>query len=175
MVEATEMQQAEEISHLTRHVVICGYGDAAGALVRSLHGRNLPFVVVDNNPFTLDRVKQTEPDLPFIYGDASRPEVLDLARVGEARAVAITFANADEARLTSLAARAANRRIDVVVRGSRVSHRLLRSAGASEVVDPEFEASLEFVRHVLHRFGVDGREIGAMQTRWRSEYYRVEE
>jgi hypothetical protein len=51
---------------------------------------------------------------------------------------------------------------------------LLRRAGSSEVVDPEFEASLEFVRHVLHRFGVDGREIAALQTRWRAEYYRIE-
>ncbi len=142
-------------------MVICGYGGSAGALVRSLHGRNLPFVVLDNNPFILERVKQTEPDLPFIYGDATRPETLELAHVSEARAVAITFPNAEDAQLISQSARAANRRVDIVVRGSKVSHTLLRRAGASEVVDPEFEASLEFVRHVLHRFGVDGREISA--------------
>ena len=174
MMEAVETQRAEEIEHLSRHVIICGYGGSAGALVRSLHGRNLPFVLVDNNPFILERLKQTEPELPFIYGDATRPEVLELARVHEARAVAITFPNAEDAQLTSRAARAANARVDVVVRGSSTNHTLLRRAGASEVVDPEFETSLEFVRHVLHRFGVDGREIGALQTRWRAEYYRVD-
>ncbi len=58
--------------------------------------------------------------------------------------------------------------------GQPQTQSLLRRAGSSEVVDPEFEASLEFVRHVLHRFGVDGREIVALQTRWRAEYYRNE-
>ena len=175
MSETIDLQHAGAIEQLTRHVIICGYGVSASALVRSLHGRNLPFVVIDNNPFTLERVKQDEPDLPLIYGDATRPEILDLARVHEARAVAITFPNPEDSQLTSRVARAANQRIDVVVRGSSASHALLRRAGASEVVDPEFEASLEFVRHVLHRFGVDGREINALQTRWRMEYYRVEE
>jgi hypothetical protein len=45
--------------------------------------------------------------------------------------------------------------------------------GAAEVVDAEFEASLEFVRHVLHRFGVDSREIVAVQAARRGEHYRT--
>jgi CPA2 family monovalent cation:H+ antiporter-2 len=174
-MEVVDMQQAQEIEHLVRHVIICGYGVSASALVRSLHGRNLPFVIIDNNPFTFERVRQDEPDLPLIYGDATRPETLELARVREARAVAITFPNPEDSQITTRHAKAANRRIDVVVRGTFASHALLRRAEASEVVDPEFEASLEFVRHVLHRFGVDGREITAVQTRMRSEYYRAEE
>jgi CPA2 family monovalent cation:H+ antiporter-2 len=132
-------------------------------------------VIIDNSPFTFERVRQDEPDLPLIYGDATRPETLELARVREARAVAITFPNPEDSQITTRHAKAANRRIDVVVRGTFASHALLRRAEASEVVDPEFEASLEFVRHVLHRFGVDGREITAVQTRMRSEYYRAEE
>jgi CPA2 family monovalent cation:H+ antiporter-2 len=75
--------------------------------------------------------------------------------------------------LTVQNARRLNPDIDAVARGSGPdTHRLLRQAGASEVVDPEFEASLEFVRHVLHRYGVDGREIAALQSRRRAEHYR---
>ena len=168
-----EVQQADEIVRLRRHVIICGYGDSAIALVRSLSGRNLPFVVVDNNPFIYESVHRSEPDLPFIYGDATRPEVLDLARVQDASILALTFPNPTEAQIAIHNARMANSRLDIVTRGTFDSHELLRRAGSSEVVDPEFEASLEFVRHVLHRFGVDAREIGNLQQRWRAEYYRT--
>ena len=157
-----------------RHVVICGYGDAARSLVRSLSGRGLPFVVIENNPFIFDSVRRDSPDVPFIYGDATRPEVLELARIHEARIVAITFPAAEDVRIVAASAQAANSRLDVVARGTPATHSLLRRAGSSEVVDPEFEASLEFVRHVLHRFGVDAREITALQTRWRAEYYQSE-
>jgi CPA2 family monovalent cation:H+ antiporter-2 len=169
-----EVQLPSEVHQLHRHVVICGYGDSARSLVRSLSGRGLPFVVIESNPFVFQNVRRNEPDLPFIYGDATRPEVLELARINEARIVAVTFPGAEAVRIVAANARAANASLDVVARGTPQTQQLLRRAGSSEVVDPEFEASLEFVRHVLHRFGVDGREIAALQTRWRAEYYRIE-
>ena len=53
-----------------------------------------------------------------------------------------------------------NPRLDVV---ARVHHdrdvELLKGIGASEVVRPEFEASLELTRHTLQRFGVPSPEI----------------
>jgi len=167
-----EVQQASEVHQMRRHVVICGYGDSARSLVRSLRGRGLPFVVIENNPYVFDSVRQNDPDLPFIYGDATRAEVLELARIHEARIIAVTFPGPEAVRIVASNARAVSSSLDVVARGTPQTHRLLRLAGSSEVVDPEFEASLEFVRHVLHRFGVDGREITALQTRWRAEYYR---
>ena len=151
-----------KIESLSRHIIVGGYGDTSAALVRSLAGRNLPFVVVDSNPFVFEHVREYEPDLPFIFGDLSRPEVLNAARVTQARALVLTFPNQIEAQIAAQNARSFQPRLDIVARGRGDAHTLLRRAGASEVVDPEFEASLEFVRHVLHRFGVDGREIGAL-------------
>jgi voltage-gated potassium channel Kch len=51
----------------------------------------------------------------------------------------------------------------------------LRQAGASEIVQPEFEAGLEFVRHVLRRQGVSSRETQSLVNRRRSQFYAVEE
>ena len=47
----------------------------------------------------------------------------------------------------------------------------LRGAGADEVVQPEFEAGLEFVRHVLRRHGVSARETTAILGRRRAAFY----
>ena len=35
----------------------------------------------------------------------------------------------------------------------------LQGLGVSEIVEPAFEASLEFVRHILRYYNVDGLEI----------------
>jgi len=163
--------EVETELELRRHAVICGYGISGQALARSLSGRNLPFVVIDYDPFTYDRARAA--GITCVFGDATVQEVLIQADVADARVFAVTFSNPSDTVLAAQAARNLNPAIDVVARttGSG-SAGLLRSTGVSEVVDPEFEASLEFVRHVLHRFGIDSREIGALQTRWRAEYYR---
>jgi len=158
---------------LRRHAVICGYGLSGQSLVRSLSGRNLPFVVVEYDPFVYDRARAA--GVPCVFGDATIPDVLAQADVADARVFAVTFSNPSDTILAAQAARRLSPSIDVVARTSGAgSSALLRTTGVSEVVDPDFEASLEFVRHVLHRFGIDGREILALQTRWRAEYYRPE-
>jgi CPA2 family monovalent cation:H+ antiporter-2 len=166
-------EEEEPALSLRRHAVVCGFGATGSSLVRSLAGRGLPFVVVENDPYVFERMRQA--GISGVFGDASRPDVLEQAGVAEARLCALTFSSPSDGLRAAQAARQLNPRIDIVARSGSGGVSLLRRAGASEVVDPEFEASLEFVRHVLHRFGVDGREIGAIQTRWRAEYYRVEE
>jgi CPA2 family monovalent cation:H+ antiporter-2 len=162
--------RAEAELTFRRHVVIAGYGRAGSSLARSLSGRNLPFVIVENDPFVFERAR--EAGYPAVFGDATLPIVLEQARIGEARTLAVTFGDQPAAPLAVQNAKAINPALDVVARGSGPeSHGLLRQVGASEVVDPEFEASIEFVRHVLHRYGIDSREISALQARWRAEYY----
>ena len=174
---ATAVSEAQtgQIESLRRHVIICGYGSAAAAVVRSLTGRGLAFVVIENDPLIFDSGRgQLDDKVPFIFGDATRPEVLERARVKEARILAVTFDSTSDAPLTVANAKSLNPALDVVSRGAFANHTPLRHAGSSEVVDPGFEASLEFVRHVLHRYGVDAREIGAMQIRWRAEHYNAD-
>jgi CPA2 family monovalent cation:H+ antiporter-2 len=166
--------RAEAELTVRRHVIICGFGGAGSSLARSLQGRGLPFVIVENDPFVYERARVQ--GYNSVFGDATRAVVLQQARVTEARGVAVTFAQQPSGPLTVQNAKTLNPNVDIVARGSGPeTHNLLREAGATEVVDPQFEASLEFVRHVLHRYGVDGREISALQARWRSEYYRASE
>ena len=172
LAERHGFEEKEVDFSLRRHAIICGHGATGSSLARSLAGRGLPFVVIENDPYIFERMRAA--GVPGVFGDASRPDVLEQAGITDARVCALTFSSPSDGLRTAQAARQLNPRIDVVARSSGDGLALLRRAGASEVVDPEFETSLEFVRHVLHRFGVDAREINALQTRWRAEYYRVE-
>jgi voltage-gated potassium channel Kch len=165
-------EETEPVLGLRRHAVICGHGQTGSSLARSLAGRGLPFVVIENDPYVFERMRAA--GIPGVFGDATRADVLEQAGIRDARLCALTYSSPSDGLLTAQAARMLNPRIDVVARSTADGVTLLRRAGASEVVDPEFETSLEFVRHVLHRFGVDGREISALQTRWRGEYYSEE-
>ncbi len=165
-------RETEEDTELTlrRHVVICGFGRFGTSLARAVSGRNLPFVLIDRDPYVVERARSA--GMTCVLGDATQPLVLERARVADARTLAITFNDQPDGPLTAQAARRLNPSLDITVRGAGPeSHNLLRNAGANEVIDSEFEASLEMVRHVLHRFGLDSREIGALQARWRAEYY----
>jgi len=154
---------------LRRHVIICGWGNTGANLARTLEGRGLSYVVIEYDPFVYERAR--EAGVPVVFGDATQPVVLDQAQIAAARTVAVTFHGATAAFAVQNA-KLLNPDVDIIARGSGPdSYTLLRQAGATQVVDAEFEASLEFVRHVLHRFGIDGREIAALQARRRAEHY----
>jgi CPA2 family monovalent cation:H+ antiporter-2 len=77
------------------------------------------------------------------------------------------------AELATRHARSLHPRLDIVARGSSVSDLdRLRQAGATEVVQPEFEAGQEVIRHALRRFGVGGLELSNLITGRRAAYYR---
>jgi CPA2 family monovalent cation:H+ antiporter-2 len=158
---------------LRRHVVICGYGGAGSNLARTLSGRQLPFVIVENNPFVYERARLA--GHPVVFGDATQPIVLAQAQVAESRTMAVTFGTLPDAELTVQNAKTLNPRLDIVARAEDAeSYALLRESGSTEIIDADFEVSAEFVRHVLHRYGIDAREIAALQARRRAEHYGFE-
>jgi CPA2 family monovalent cation:H+ antiporter-2 len=169
LAERSQPHADAELS-VRRHVIIAGYGRSGSNLVRVLRGRNVPHVVVESDPFVYERAR-TE-GVPVVFGDAGLPVVLERAQINEARAIAVTFANQPAGVLTVQNAKTLNPELNVVARGvGNETRGMLLGAGANEIVDGDFEASLEFVRHVLQRFGTDAREIVALQARWRAEYY----
>jgi CPA2 family monovalent cation:H+ antiporter-2 len=78
------------------HVVLAGYGPVGRALADSLARREIPFVVIELNPRTVER--QSSLGREFVYGDVTNPEVLESAGVHEAYAAVVTIPD-DEAAL----------------------------------------------------------------------------
>ncbi|MCI0855430.1 MAG: cation:proton antiporter [Chloroflexi bacterium] len=155
---------------LRRHAVVCGYGPVGRELVQALKQREFPFIVVELDPYRTDELKKA--NVPWIYGDATNAAVLEACRVLDARLVAVTLSEPAAAEAIVRRAKEINPRVDVVVRAEGGQERItLMEAGAEEVVHPELEAGLEFVRHTLHRFGVDNTQIRALLSRRRRDIY----
>ena len=143
---------------LSGHAVICGHGRVGSTLARVLERRRLSYLVIDLNPQVISRLHSE--GVPCIYGDAANPEILAHAQLDKARVLVCTFGDFIAVELTTRNALRVNPRLDIVARVPRDADvELLKGIGVSELVRPEFEASLEITRHTLHRFGVTSPEI----------------
>jgi CPA2 family monovalent cation:H+ antiporter-2 len=168
------VDQEADFGTMRRHVIICGYGRVGQALEDALSRRGLGFVVIDMNPAIVHELQSR--GIPALYGDSTAEPVLHRAGVHTARAIAVTIPNLMVNAQTTRRARHMNAGIDIVTRAARYDElQQLRDAGANEVVQPEFEAGLEFVRHVLRRQGVSAREALALVGRRRATFYRPDE
>jgi CPA2 family monovalent cation:H+ antiporter-2 len=143
---------------LSAHAIICGHGRVGSIISRVLDRRNLSYLVIESDPIIIAGLRAR--GVPNIYGDSSNPEILAHACLDKARVLICTFPDFIEVELTVRNARQFNPKLDIVARVHRdADAEVLKGIGASELVRPEFEASLEVTRHTLHRFGVPTLEI----------------
>jgi CPA2 family monovalent cation:H+ antiporter-2 len=149
-----------EPERLRRHVVVCGYDEEAAHVIETVRTR-FAVVVIDDDLVTIRRLRQE--GLQAILGDPSIPVILERARVDAAQVLVVTVHDARQAQAIVREARRLNERLDIIARaGGQELTRALLDAGATQVVEPELEAGLEFVRHTLHRMGVSSMEIQAI-------------
>ena len=155
---------------LRRHVVICGFGNVARELAAVLDRRGFAYVVIEYNPSVMRELRQA--GTRVIYGDAANPAVLEHANLAEASLLAVLVPDARSAELATRHARALNSRLDIIARAARPEDvDRLRRAGATDVVQPEFEAGVEVIRHALRRFGISGAELATIASGRRSSFY----
>jgi monovalent cation:H+ antiporter-2, CPA2 family len=160
-----------EAESLRRHVVICGGGRVGSELADALKRRKFPFVVLEYNSKVVDALRQRE--IPAIYGDASNVAVLEHARLGEARLLAVLMPHGASVELAVRHGRQLNPRLFIVARASGVEEmRRLRRAGANAIVQPEFEAGVEVIRLALVRYGIFGLELDHVVAGRRHTFYR---
>lgn len=172
--ETRDLDWEAETTHLRRHVIICGYGRVAAVLEAALERRGLSYVVIDINAATVRDLR--ERGVPAIYGDAGRRAVLAHAGVARARSIAVTVPDLVTASAATRIARELNPTIDIVARaGVQGEVAILRADGATEVVQPEFEAGQEIARFVLRRMGISARELEMASARRRSRFYEQAE
>jgi CPA2 family monovalent cation:H+ antiporter-2 len=165
-----EVELDDAAAGLRRHVVVCGCGRVGGELVDALRRRSIPCLVIEYHPDVARRLR--ERGVPVIYGDAANPAVLEHAAIPEARLLAALVPDVAEAERIARGARALSSRVHVVARAQRGEDvERLRRAGADVVVQPEFEAGVEVIRHALQRYGVVGMELNHLIAGRRRAFY----
>jgi monovalent cation:H+ antiporter-2, CPA2 family len=157
---------------LEDHVIIVGYGVNGRNLARVLGRVGIPFVVVEMNPFAVRAERRR--GRPIIYGDATRPEILDHAGIAKARVLVLAISDAAATRRAVDLAHRLNPRVHILVR-SRYIHEMepLFALGTNEVVPEEFETSVEIFARVLRRYLVPRDVIDAQIREIRRDGYEM--
>ncbi|WP_414543210.1 cation:proton antiporter [Nostoc sp. CCY0012] len=134
------------------HVVVCGYGRVGKNLVKLLQQHDLPVVVIDQSERRIQQLR--EQGVPYVYGNCVSFHVLETAGVNYAKGMAIALPDAMSIRLCLKRSLELCPELDLVVRATQDKDiEVLYQLGAREVVQPEFEASLEMATHLLTGLG----------------------
>lgn len=155
---------------LQNHIVVCGYGRIGRNIVQLLRDRNYPVVVIDQSESRVQSLR--EKGIPYIYGNAASLHVLEKAGVAQAQGVAIALPDSMSTRLSLKRALEISPDLDVVVRATKdIEIEVLYQLGAKEVVQPEFEVSLELSAHLLAGMGLPLPAIQREVQQIRSSHY----
>ncbi|MBN9388982.1 MAG: cation:proton antiporter [Chloroflexi bacterium] len=153
-----------------KHVVICGYGRVGRELAEAVRRRNFEVVIIEHD---LRRAAEaTARGMLVFTGDATREIVLKQARVDQAKVLAVTTPDLPTAEAITREGRLLNKDLEIITRSSDLrAIRALRQAGAVNIVQPEIEAGLEFIRRTLRSYGVSGVELQSLINGRREKHY----
>jgi len=138
---------------LQNHFVVCGYGQVGRNVVQLLQEHHYPVLVIDQSESRIQQLR--EAGVPYVYGNAASLYVLETAGVDRAKGMAISLPDPMSSRLCLKRALELTPDLDIVIRANNDRDiELLYQLGAKEVVQPEFEASLELATHLLGGMGL---------------------
>ena len=159
---------AEEGAGFERHLVIAGYGRVGQTVARLAELEDVPWLALDTEHARVADARAS--GLPVYFGDTTRPEVLDAAGLGRARALVVTL-NSPIATSRALAAvRAHWRQLPVVARAHDQAHaRQLRHLGATATVAEAAESSLQLGGLTLTTAGSDPQRVHRHVAAMRAE------
>ncbi|BDA40681.1 Glutathione-regulated potassium-efflux system protein KefB [Coccomyxa sp. Obi] len=160
----------------SRAVVICGFGELGQTLASmlesplgmSLERGRVPYVAFDLQPSRLRRAR--EAGFNVLYGDASRPAVLEAAGIAEPRAIAVVYT----ARARSVAAVRSLREgfadVAIYVRALDSLHAAeLKAAGASTVITANTEVATEMGSQLLFGLGANANGVRVLVNELRKQ------
>lgn len=138
-----------EIAQLKGHVIVCGGGETGRHVAEEFLKIGTPFVVVDRDRGRLEHLTKMGRCL-FLEGDASSEELLEKARVRQARGLVAALPEDKDNIFVVLTAREMNSRLRIVSRlVEQESKSKLEKAGADALVSANFIGGLRMASEVV--------------------------
>jgi len=133
-------------------VIIAGYGRYGQIVSRVLRMCGIQFTALEANYQQVDFVRRFGNKVYF--GDASRLELLDAAKTGEAKLFVLAIDDVEASVRTARVVRRHFPNLPILARArNRVHHFRLRDLGVKSIYRETFPSSLEVAHHALLRIG----------------------
>jgi CPA2 family monovalent cation:H+ antiporter-2 len=156
---------------LKNHVIIAGGGRVGCNIAGILNQLNLSFVMIELDSRNFEQLK--DKGFAVIYGDAGNGIVLEAAEIQRAKLLLITIPSIMVSKAITEYAHKINPALRIVARTKSMEHmEVLYEYGAYEVIQPEFEAGVEFTRQALLHLNMSHNDIFKITDTMRHELYR---
>ncbi|HXF54585.1 MAG TPA: monovalent cation:proton antiporter-2 (CPA2) family protein [Hyphomicrobiaceae bacterium] len=159
----------------TGHVIIAGFGRFGQIVARILRAKRIPFTALDINPEQIAFVERF--GSKAFYGDASRPEVIDAAQAGKARAFVLAIDDVEASLRAARYVRARYPKLPIYARARNRNHvHRLMDLGITVIRRETFLSALDLTREVLRGLGISERDVQfAVETFARHDRRRLRE
>ncbi|EKD51018.1 MAG: hypothetical protein ACD_62C00363G0006 [uncultured bacterium] len=148
---------------LVDHVIICGFGPLGETLSHLFDKHNTPYVVLELNPKTIQRIRKK--NVIAFYGDGTSEEILYESRIENAKLIAITVPDFLDNIAIIKQARSLNPDLQIITRSKyRSDVDKLYAAGANVVISEELEGGIEMARYGLKMVGIPVNEVDQLMT-----------
>jgi CPA2 family monovalent cation:H+ antiporter-2 len=148
LIGVRSIDEADEGTKLSGHVVIVGFGVAGLYAARTLQAAGKPFVVLELNADNVRKGKEL--GLPVYYGDATSEEALGHAHFSEARLMVLLMNDPQAAQRVVDNVKRVAPNVPVLMRTRYLAEREgLIKMGARDVVAEEVEGAVEVIARML--------------------------
>lgn len=167
-----EHQEVEKFDDLHDHLVIIGYGINGKNVAMAAQFADVPYVIVELNPKTVE--KEKEKGEPIVFGDASDPVILKHVCAQKARVVVVAISSPTATQRIVSNLRSYSESVHIIVRTRYLSEiEELTRLGADQVIPEEFETSLEIFAQVLTTYLIPNQEIERLVQQVRDANYQM--
>lgn len=154
-----------------KHIIIAGAGRIGRAVAHTLAFLKYNFVLIEEDFQNFEKAKSE--GYPVFFGDATKEIVLEAANLQDAELFVLTIPSVLESREVIQIIKQKRPDLDIVARSSSLeSTEELNRMEIFEVVQPEFEASMEMLRQSLLHLDVPVTVIQDYIDQFRQEHYR---
>ena len=156
---------------LSNHIVIAGGGRIGKSVADILTTLDMSFVVLESNYRRMEQLKLS--GYPLIYGDATQTVILEAADLDKANLLLITTPVTLISQAIVSLVKKSHPDLHIVTRAETIEHLIdFHEQGVYHVVQPEFEASLEFARLALLHLNISAERIQQLTDEIRREHYQ---
>src|SRR5262245_26173219 len=158
--KAAPARAFDELPDNDGHVVVAGFGRVGQIIARILSAKGIPVTALDANAEQVDFVRKFGAQI--YYGDASRPEILEAAQTGKARAFVLAIDDVEASLSTARMVRRNYPHVPIYARARSRRHvHQLMDEGIKVIRRETFLASVDLTREVLRGLGLPEREVRA--------------
>ena len=132
----------KQIDRMNHHIILCGAGKVGRKTALEFFKARIPFVVIDQNPDVIEALLR-DIEVPYIEGDATQNQVLELAGIGRARGLVAALNDDKSNAFVVLSAREMARKLNnpqlrIVARVNDAKQvKKIHRAGADMMVSPK--------------------------------------